>query len=348
MSMDLTDFTYELPNTLIAQRPCPVRDASRMMVLHRQERRIEHRQFFELPDYLEKGDVLVVNDSRVIPARLYALKETGGTVEVLLLKKLQGAVPDAQTWEVLLRPARRAAAGQVLSLPGGARAVIRERVSDKKWTVEFSTGTDFAAYLRRNGEAPLPPYIKRRPGDASHFPDRDRYQTVYARADGSVAAPTAGLHFTPRTFDALRSRGVSIAAVTLHVGYGTFLPVTASRIEDHVMEEESFEIDAEAAEAINAAKRVVAVGTTATRVLESATDERGRIRPTAGATRLFIYPGYRFKRVNRLLTNFHLPASSLLLLVSAFAGRECILDAYRQAVEACYRFYSYGDCMLIL
>ena len=187
MSMDLTDFTYELPNTLIAQRPCPVRDASRMMVLHRQEQRIEHRQFFELPDYLEKGDVLVVNDSRVIPARLYARKETGGTVEVLLLKKLREAGSDTQTWEVLLRPARRAAAGQALSLPGGARAVIRERVSDKKWAVEFSTGTDFAAYLRRNGEAPLPPYIKRRPGDTPPFHDRDRYQTVYARADGSVA-----------------------------------------------------------------------------------------------------------------------------------------------------------------
>ncbi len=346
--MDLSDFTYELPNALIAQRPCPVRDASRMMVLHRQDRRIEHRRFLELPDYLEKGDVLVVNDSRVIPARLYARKETGGTVEVLLLKKLREAGSDTQTWEVLLRPARRAAAGQALSLPGGARAVIRERVSDKKWAVEFSTGTDFAAYLRRNGEAPLPPYIKRRPGDTAPFHDRDRYQTVYARADGSVAAPTAGLHFTPGTFDALRSRGVSVAAVTLHVGYGTFLPLTAPRIEDHVMEEESFEIGAKAADAINAARRVVAVGTTATRVLESAADERGRIRPTAGATRLFIYPGYRFKRVNLLLTNFHLPASSLLLLVSAFAGRECLLDAYRQAVEASYRFYSYGDCMLIL
>jgi len=346
--MNLTEFLYELPNALIAQHPCPVRDCSRMMVLNRRDGRVEHRRFFDLVRYLESGDVLVVNDSRVIPARLHAARATGGRVEVLLLKKLREDAPNRPTWEVLLKPGRRAGVGEVLDLPEGARAVLKGRRSEKTWIVEFSTAGDFSAFLRRHGEAPLPPYIKRRPGQSSGLNDREQYQTVYARAEGSVAAPTAGLHFTSRTLEALRSLGIPVASVTLHVGYGTFRPVTASRIEDHVMDEESFEIGAEAADLINAAGRVVAVGTTATRVIESAADDHGRVRPFAGSTRLFIYPGYRFKRVDRLLTNFHLPASSLLLLVCAFAGRERILDAYRQAVEASYRFYSYGDCMLIL
>lgn len=346
--MNLTDFLYELPDALIAQHPCPVRDRSRMMVLNRRDGRIEHRNFFDLARYLDCGDLLVVNDSRVIPARLRAVRTTGGRVEVLLLKQLRKDASNNPTWEVLLKPGRRAGVGEILDLPEGGRAILKGRRSEKTWDVEFSTPGEFSAFLRRHGEAPLPPYIKRRAGQSPGLDDRERYQTVYARAEGSVAAPTAGLHFTSRTFEDLRSRGIRIAFVTLHVGYGTFRPVTASRIEDHVMDEESFEIGAEAADLINAAGRVVAVGTTATRVIESAADERGKVRPTTGTTRLFIYPGYRFKRVDRLLTNFHLPASSLLLLVCAFAGRERILDAYRQAVESSYRFYSYGDCMLIL
>jgi len=346
--MRLTDFDYDLPAALIAQHPCPVRDRSRMMVLHRRSRQPEHRHFFNLPDYLERGDVLVINDSRVIPARLYATRDTGGRVELLLLKRIRKDAPGLQMWEVLLKPARRIRTGQILHLPDDAEARISERISEKKWAVEIMTGTDFSGFLRRHGEAPLPPYIRREAGDLSGLHDRELYQTIYARADGSVAAPTAGLHFTPEIFAALNTRGIRIARVTLHVGYGTFLPVTAPRVQDHVMDEEFFEIGEEASELINQAKRVIAVGTTSTRVLESTADDRGRIHPTTGSTRLFIYPGYRFKRVECMLTNFHLPRSSLLLLVSALAGRETILAAYRQAVAEAYRFYSYGDCMLIL
>jgi S-adenosylmethionine:tRNA ribosyltransferase-isomerase len=341
----LEEFQYDLPGELIAQQPLGSRVASRMMVVHNKGTAFENRVFRELPDFLREGDCLVINDSKVIPARLLGKKPTGGRVEVLLLAEKKDYRPSGdRLWEVLLRPARRIASGMRIGLAPGGEAEVIDRMSEKKWLLRFRTDTDFDEFLMRHGRIPLPPYIRRKDGEL----DRIRYQTVYARVPGSVAAPTAGLHFSPSMLDSLKNRGVGIAAVTLHVGYGTFLPVETPCVEDHVMDEEFFEIGDEAADRINLARRVVAVGTTSTRVLESASDDNGKVRSASGFTSLYIYPGYRFKRTDGLLTNFHLPGSSLFILACAFAGKEKMKKAYEMAIKERYRFYSYGDCMLIL
>jgi len=351
--MKTDDFDYDLDPSLIAQEPEEQRDRSRMMVLDRSRALVRHDFFYNLPRYLEKGDILVVNDSKVRPALLKGRKETGAAtgamtrampgamIEMLLLSEKGPLI-----WEVLLRPAKRAAPGTVVRFGDGSEAEIIRRISDKKWLVEFRV-RDFDSFLERCGMAPLPPYIRRGARESTHR-DLERYQTVYASRPGSIAAPTAGLHFTERTISDLGERGVSVAAVTLHVGFGTFVPVETDEIKDHRMEEENYDISDEAAGAINAAKRVIAVGTTSARVLETVVDGSGKVRASRGATGLFVYPGYGFKKIDALLTNFHLPKSSLFLFVCAFAGTDRIKAAYREAMECRYRFYSYGDCMLII
>jgi len=345
----VSDFDYHLPPGLIAQAPLPQRDASRMMVVHRPSGEIEDRCFRDFPSFLDRGDVVVVNDSRVIPARLEARRETGARIEVLLLRRPdgEGITDEGEVWECLLKPARRLREGERLTFGAGAEGRILERLSDKKWRLGIATDRPLATFLEERGLPPLPPYIKRK-GASGKEEDLVRYQTVYARRPGSVAAPTAGLHFSPAVLQEIAARNVPVVSVTLHVGYGTFSPIEVEEIEDHVMDAEPFEMPTAAAERINAARRVVAVGTTSCRVLETAADERGHIEARSGVTSLYIFPGYRFKRVGALLTNFHLPRSSLYLLVCAFAGKELMEKAYRRAVEKRYRFYSYGDCMLIL
>ncbi|HTZ40028.1 MAG TPA: tRNA preQ1(34) S-adenosylmethionine ribosyltransferase-isomerase QueA [Syntrophales bacterium] len=343
--MRLQDFDYTLPQELIAQSPAPGRDRSRMMVVQRRTGSMRNHVFHEFPEFLRKGDVLVINDSRVIPARLFARKTTGAAVEILLLRSREGAA--SPRWEALLRPAKRIKAGSTLGFDGGGSVRVLERIDERKWVVEFRTGEPFESFLRRHGQAPLPPYIRREKTDGASPDDLDRYQTVYARHPGSIAAPTAGLHFTEAVLEKIRGHGIPVARVTLHVGYGTFTPVEVDKIEDHRMDEEYYEIGDETAEVINSAQRVVAVGTTSTRVLETIADDRGHIRASTGSTGLYIYPGYRFRRVGALLTNFHLPKSSLFLLACAFAGRDLLFAAYQKAIEDRYRFYSYGDCMFI-
>jgi len=344
MAMRTDDFDYILPNELIAQQPCVTRDHSRMMVVDRTTGQIECRHFFDLHDFLKGGDVVTVNDSKVIPARLYGKKATGGVIEILLLAR----PGTTHRWEVLLRPAKRLSVGMKIYFGTDAWAEVQERLSDKKWVLDFHTDRPFEEFLTAYGSAPLPPYIKRKKGNSHYGDDLERYQTIYARHPGSVAAPTAGLHFAPGTLEALKRRNIATAPVTLHVGYGTFLPVEAERVEDHRVEREWFEVTNGTADTINSADRVVAVGTTAVRTLETLSDARGMLIPGTGQTDLFIYPGYRFKIVDALLTNFHLPRSSLFLLVCAFAGRDLMLEAYERAVRERFRFYSYGDCMLIL
>jgi S-adenosylmethionine:tRNA ribosyltransferase-isomerase len=346
--MKLEEFDYCLPEELIAQEPIGVRDQSRMMVVHRKSGACDIRTFSDLPEYFGRGDVIVVNDSRVFPARLIGRKETGGLIEILLLTRKSVEEITGETWAALLRPAKRVRAGVTIMFDGGCRATILRRLSEKQWLLNFRTSIPFDDFLTRYGRAPLPPYIKRQRDRSRSERDLERYQTVYARVKGSVAAPTAGLHFTGEVLDRMKSQDVEIASVTLHVGYGTFLPIQTDRVEDHVMEEESFSLDEESARKINEGVRVIAVGTTATRVLESVVDEQRKIRPVSGSTRLYLYPGSCFRRVDALLTNFHLPKSSLFLLVCAFAGRDMMQKAYSLAIENRFRFYSYGDCMLIL
>ena len=346
--MQLKDFSYFLPEELIAQHPRPQRDASRMMRLHRGAKTIEDGLFAALPEYLERGDVLVINDSRVIPARIYGKKPTGAILELLLLTRREKNNGE-ESWEVLARPAKRLKEQDIIDLGHSCEARVVTRISDKKWLMAFRAKDGFENYLERFGRAPLPPYIRRKKSvDPDQTDDRRRYQTIYAKTPGSVAAPTAGLHFSSEVLNALLSKGVQVVSVTLHVGLGTFMPIEAEQVEDHVMQPEFFEINAEASQTINEAKRVIAVGTTSTRTLESAADIDGHVSPGSGETSLYIYPGYPIKRVNGLLTNFHLPRSSLFLLVSAFAGADFIRQAYAHAVNNRYLFYSYGDCMLIL
>lgn len=346
--MKLKDFSYDLPEDLVAQHPRPERDASRMMTLDRATSSIQDSMFLALPDVLQKGDVLVINDSRVIPARIYGKKATGAIVEILLLTR-KTIQETSETWEVLARPGKRINEGDVIDLGHGCTANVAARLTDKKWRMTFSSSDSFNTYMEKYGRAPLPPYIKRKKSvEPDRTSDRERYQTIYAQTGGSIAAPTAGLHFSPAVIDKLKAKGVGIAPITLHVGIGTFLPIETPTVENHVMETEYFEISPESADKINSARRVIAVGTTSTRTLESVADKNGFITPQSGETRLFIYPGYPFKRVNGLLTNFHLPESSLFLLVCAFAGTDFIKQAYARAVENRYFFYSYGDCMLIL
>lgn len=346
--MNLAEFDYDLPEALIAQEPAPARDQARLMIIDRKSGAINHAVFHSLHQYLQAGDVLVINNSRVIPARLTGFKATGGRVEVFLLANSNVVTTRQQTWEALLRPAKGLHPGMRLWLDDGCEALITERLSEKKWSLEFKVNLPFADFLEKLGVTPLPPYIKRSEAERQSPADRERYQTIYARIPGSVAAPTAGLHFSPEVMATLAARGIPVAQLTLHVGYGTFSPVQEQHLENHRMEMEQYEISSAAAETINQAQRTVAVGTTSTRTLEAAADELGRLTPGRGSTNLFIYPGYRFKRVDALLTNFHLPKSTLYILACSFAGRDLIREAYRQAIEERYRFYSYGDCMLII
>jgi len=331
------DFSYDLPEESIAQEPAP-RGESRLLVLN-EEGPGRHRQVGDLPQLLRPGDLLVLNDTRVIPARLFGQRQEGGKTEVLLVEK----VGDRE-WEALVRPGRRARPGTEIAFEGLTAEVVEKR-ADGRHRLRFSEPVE--PHLDRLGHVPLPPYI-RRPDRES---DRERYQTVYARHPGAVAAPTAGLHFTADLLEEIAGAGIGIARVTLHVGLGTFKPVSAERVEDHRMESERYEVGEETAEAVQrtraAGGRIVAVGTTVVRTLESAAlAGGGEVRPGRGATELFITPGFRFQAVDVLLTNFHLPRSTLLMLVSAFAGRERVLAAYEEAIREGYRFYSYGDAML--
>lgn len=338
--MRVADFDFELPEERIAQRPRP-RGESRLLVLDA-EQDARHRRIGDLPELLHPGDLLVVNDTRVIPARLFARRrDGGGRVELLLAERL-----DDVTWECLLRPGRRARPGTLLVLSDELEAEVVGVAEDGRRRVRFSAPVE--PHLERLGHVPLPPYITR-PDEAE---DRERYQTVWAREPGAIAAPTAGLHFTPELLAALERRGVERAAVTLHVGLGTFKPVTAELVHEHRMDAERYEVEEAAAAAIATARgegrRIVAVGTTVVRTLESAAlAGAGTLRAGSGRTELFVTPGFRFGVVDALLTNFHLPRSTLLMLVSAFAGRERVLAAYREAIDAGYLFYSYGDAMLI-
>ncbi|HLB25645.1 MAG TPA: tRNA preQ1(34) S-adenosylmethionine ribosyltransferase-isomerase QueA [Nitrospirota bacterium] len=338
--MHISEFDYGLPEGLIAQGPAPERDSSRLMALDRETGKTRHGVFSDLPRYLTPGDVLVINDTRVIPARLVGAKPTGGRVEALLLKEKGGGA-----YEALVRG--RVSKGGPVNL-AGLEAEIGEDLGGGKRIIKFKQAAGLREAVEAAGVMPLPPYIDQ--AARSDQEDRERYQTVYASKAGAVAAPTAGLHFTDSLLGRIRGMGVRVMPVTLHVGPGTFLPVREEVVERHVMEEEEYEVPVETAEAVDAAlaegRRVIAVGTTSARTLESAWDG-GRIKPGPGGTRLFIYPGYSFKAVGALLTNFHLPKSTLIMLVCAFAGREKTLAAYAEAVDKKYRFYSYGDAMFI-
>ena len=342
--MRTSDFDYDLPQELIAQRAAP-RGASRLLVLDRATDRIDHRSVSELPAVLAPGDLLVLNDTRVLASRVFAVRPTGRRFELLLLRP----DPGFSIWEALLRPSSRARAGERLELPDGGGVTPVEPLGEGRWTVACDPPLDVAR-LDHVGEAPLPPYISRPDGATPE--DRARYQTVYAMRPGSAAAPTAGLHFTEELLDRIRAAGVETAFVTLHVGLGTFRPVTVERVAEHAMHAEWYEVPEATAAAVGAARsegrRIVCVGTTVVRTLEGALVTGDSLRAGAGWTDLFITPGFRFRAVGAMLTNFHLPRSTLLMLVSAFAGRERVLSAYREAIAERYRFFSYGDAMLIL
>ena len=341
--MKRSDFYYDLPEELIAQTPIEPRCASRMMCIDRESGSVEHLHFYNLCDKLKKGDLLVLNDSRVIPARIYGEKEDNGTfIEFLLLEQKEN-----MKWEILCRPGKKAKVGTRFSFGGGKlRAVITDILEDGNRIAQFECEGSIFAVLDEIGQMPLPPYIKEK------LKDRERYQTVYSHEPGSAAAPTAGLHFTKEMLADIESRGINIAYVTLHVGLGTFRPVKEDKVLDHKMHSEHYELPERTANLINETKknggRVIAVGTTSCRTLESVASMKGEIVPCEGYTDIFIYPGYKFKVLDGLITNFHLPESTLIMLVSAFAGYENTMNAYRIAVEEKYRFFSFGDCMLII
>jgi S-adenosylmethionine:tRNA ribosyltransferase-isomerase len=339
----LQNYDYELPERLVAAHPAPERESARLLVLDRATGGLRHHSFSELPELLDSGDVIVVNDTRVVPARLCGRKESGGRVEFLVLSAPNGSCE--HVGECLVKGKPRI--GSRVSLPGGIEAETIDYTGPGRAMVRFRSERPFAQVLGEVGQVPLPPYLRREAEAA----DRERYQTVYAEREGAVAAPTAGLHFSPGLLEALRGRGVEVLRLTLHVGYASFMPLRCEDVRDHTIHSEPAEVGAEVARAINrargAGKRIVAVGTTTTRALEWAAGPEG-VDARSGACDLYIYPGFKFRAVDRLITNFHLPKSSLLLLVSAFAGREAILNAYREAVDHGYRFYSYGDAMLIL
>lgn len=340
--MDVKDFYFDLPKEQIAQDPLKDRSASRLLVLDRESGAVQHRGFRDILDYLHPGDCLVLNNTKVIPARLYGEREgTGAKIEILLLKRKEGDV-----WETLAKPGKKARPGTRILFGGGLLCgEVIAVAEDGNRLIRFSYEGIFEEILDQLGQMPLPPYI------THELKEKDRYQTVYAKYDGSAAAPTAGLHFTPELLDQVRDMGVEIAEVTLHVGLGTFRPVKVQTVQEHHMHSEYFSIDETAAERINRARemggRIFCVGTTSCRTLESAAAEDGSITPASGWTDIFIYPGYRFKVMDGLITNFHLPESTLLMLVSAFAGREHVLAAYEEAVREGYRFFSFGDAMLI-
>ena len=340
--LKVADFDYELPEELIAQTPIKKRDESRLMILNRKEQTIEHKVFKDIIDYLKSGDVLVRNNTKVIPARLYGKKETGANVEFLLLKNIEGDI-----WESIVRPGNKLHVGaKVIFGDGILEAKILEVMPGGTRKVEFKYDGIFNEILDKIGLMPLPPYIHEK------LKEKDRYQTVYAKYEGSAAAPTAGLHFTPELLEEIRKKGIEIANVTLHVGIGTFRPVKEDTVEAHKMHSEHFYIKQEDVNKINKAKqegrRVIAVGTTSCRVLESIADEKtGMVKQIEDDTEIFIYPGYKFKCIDGLITNFHLPQSTLLMLVSALAGKDYIMKAYKEAVKKRYRFFSFGDAMFI-
>lgn len=335
--MRLSDFDYVLPEELIAQEPLEERDQSRLLVLNRSTGAIEHRRFFEITDYLRDDDLLVMNDTRVIAARLLGHKTTGGRVEALLLRQVAEGL-----WEAMVKPGRRVQVGARLVFDQGLTAEVTGRTLEGGRLLQFESAGDPDVVIRRVGQVPLPPYIH------TELRDDERYQTVYSAAEGSAAAPTAGLHFTDQLLERIASRGVRTVFVTLHVGIATFRPVRTERVEDHEMHAEYVELSPEAAEAINSARgRIVCVGTTTARALESAAVAKRRVVPMSGETRLFITPGYHLKIVEALVTNFHVPKSTLLLLVSAFAGTDLVKRAYEEAVREKYRFLSFGDAMFL-
>ena len=339
--MDISDFDYDLPEGRIAQTPLEPRDSARLMVLHPKEHTIEHRHFFELGDFLRSGDVLIFNDTRVIPARLIgARSQTGGKVEVFLLRQI-----DKDQWEVLVKPGKKARVGSVILFGDELSCEIIADTDFGGRIVRFVYHGIFEEILDRLGFMPLPPYIHEK------LEDRERYQTIYSRVKGSAAAPTAGLHFTENLMERLREQGIQFGFITLHVGLGTFRPVHVNVIEDHVMHREFYSVPTETADLIQQAKlegrRVVAVGTTSIRTLEASAASTGIVEAGSGWTDIFIYPGYEFKVVDAVITNFHLPKSTLIMLISAFAGRAFTLEAYRTAVEEQYRFFSFGDAMFI-
>ncbi len=339
--MKVSEFNYNLPEELIAETPIKNRDESRLMILDRKRETIEHKIFRDILDYLQPGDCLVRNNTKVIPARLYGKKETGANVEFLLLNRIE-----EDFWEVMVRPGRKLPVGTKVTFGDGLlEAEILELLNDGNRKVKFSYDGIFNEILDKIGLMPLPPYIKEK------LEDKKRYQTVYAQYEGSAAAPTAGLHFTEELLKKIQEKGVEIANVTLHVGIGTFRPVKVEKIEDHDMHTEHFYIKEEDVEKINNAKkngkRVIAIGTTSCRVLESISNEEGLVKPYEGDTQIFIYPGYKFKCIDGLITNFHLPESTLIMLVSALAGKEYIMKAYNEAVKEKYRFFSFGDAMFI-
>lgn len=337
-----SDFYFDLPQELIAQDPLEDRSASRLLVLNRETGAIEHHIFKEITDYLRPGDCLVLNNTKVIPARLLGVKEdTGAAIEVLLLKRRENDI-----WETLVKPGKKARPGAKIVFGDGClRAEVLDVVEEGNRLIRFDYEGIFEEVLDRLGEMPLPPYITHK------LQDKNRYQTVYAKYEGSAAAPTAGLHFTEELLSQIGEMGVNIAYVTLHVGLGTFRPVKADNLSEHHMHSEHYQVTQETADLINRTKesggRVICVGTTSCRTVESAADENGRVQPGCGDTEIFIYPGYRFKVLDCLITNFHLPESTLVMLVSALAGREQVLAAYQEAVEERYRFFSFGDAMLI-
>ena len=336
-----SDYYYDLPQELIAQTPAEPRDASRLLVYDRKTGKTEHRIFRDIKEYLRPGDVLVINNTTVLPARIFAYTKNGGKVEVLLLKRR-----DLAEWEVLVKPGKKARVGAELTISEELSLTVLDRTETGERIVRFHYDGVFEDILSRVGTMPLPPYIHEK------LEDQTRYQTVYCKTDGSAAAPTAGLHFTRQLLDEIRAMGVQIAEVLLHVGLGTFRPVQEEDLTHHVMHTEYYRVDENAAEAVNAAKRegrrVIAVGTTSVRTLETVADEHGFLRPCSGDTSIFIYPPYRFKCVDALITNFHLPESTLIMLVSALIGREQCLSVYREAVERGYRFFSFGDACLFL
>lgn len=339
--MKVSDFNYNLPEELIAQVPIKKRDESRLMVLDKKSKTVEHKHFYDILDYLEPGDCLVRNNTKVIPARLYGIKETGANVEFLILNNIEGDV-----WESIVRPGNKLHVGtKVIFGDGILTAEVLDIMPGGTRKVKFYYDGIFNEILDQIGLMPLPPYIH------ESLKEKERYQTVYAKYDGSAAAPTAGLHFTDELLEKVRAKGVEIANVTLHVGIGTFRPVKEDEVEKHDMHSEHFYIKQDDADKINKAKRegkrVISVGTTSCRVLESVADENGFVREIEGDTKIFIYPGYKFKCLDALITNFHLPQSTLLMLVSALADREFILSAYEEAVREKYRFFSFGDAMFI-
>lgn len=341
--MKVADFNYELPKELIAQHPYDKRDEARLMVLNKNEESIKHKVFKDVIDYLNPGDCLVINNTKVIPARLYGKKDTGANVEFLLLKRIEG-----DTWEAMVRPGNKLKPGsKVLFGDGLLKATVLEVLEGGNRKVEFEYDGIFNEILDQIGLMPLPPYIT----EASRE-DNEKYQTVYAKYEGSAAAPTAGLHFTEELLEKIKEKGVDVAKVTLHVGIGTFRPVKVETVEEHEMHSEHYYIKKEDAEKINRAKsngkRVIAVGTTSCRVLESVSDENGMVREIEGDTSIFIYPGYKFKCIDSLITNFHLPESTLIMLVSSLAGKDFIMKAYNEAVKKEYKFFSFGDAMIIL